>query len=301
MSISRIYTNTDAQMAIAFLEKNQFSMTATLRRLSSGLRVITGADDPSGIGIITSFKRQISGTEQAIVNTQEGLTMLQTADAALNETIDVLFRMKDLAIKAANSATITTAAISQINSELQSLKSEITRRSSAITFNTKSLFDGGFAVGQPLQIGPDNNSANTMTIVISAVTLTNLYLIDAGTWGTMGSLAISNYTGAIPYSTAVSFAQVAMDVINSAINIVSNVRSTIGVQESRLNFAINDLTNMDVNLTAALSNVQDADMASEIAEFARLQVISQTGIAMLAQANLQPQQILTLLGSATGQ
>jgi len=307
MSLSSIYTNTDALTAIGSLNKNQNLLSQTLKRLSTGLKINSSVDDPSGISIAAKFRSQISGTEQAISNAQLGVSMLQTADSALSETQDVLLRMRDLAVKAANGAAITTATISNINSELQSLKSELTRKATAVTFNTKALFSGGYAGGMMLQVGPDNSTANTIVVAIRAVTLTSLNFISAGIWGNgtvtgPGSLAISNMPGAtLPggASTAVSVAQVAIDYIQSAINIVSDVRATIGVQERRLNYAINDLSAMDINLTSALSNIQDADMASEITMFARLQVLQQTTTSILAQANVAPSQLVDLLNNST--
>jgi len=291
MSFSRIYSNTDARLALNYLDQNQNIITKTLRRLSTGLRITTGADDPSGLAIAAGLQTRISGTEQAIRNAEDGVTMLQLADSSLNETASILFRMKDLAIKAANTATITTANITTINSELQTLKLELTRKSTAVTYNSKILFSGGFTAGFALQVGPDNLPANMLTVSISGVTLTNLQFIGAG-WGATGSLIISNEAGV---QSATGYAQQAMDYIASAINIVSSVRANLGVQQARLNYTINDLSSQDVNLTSALSNIRDADMASEIAEFARLQVISQANIAMLAQANMAPQQVLSLL------
>lgn len=304
MSITKINTNIDALQAIANLYSNQNLMTQTLKRLSTGLRINSAGDDPSAMGQVSGFKRQISGTEMSIQNAQEGLSLLDLADGALNETQDVLLRMKDLAVKAANTATITTAQISQINTELQSLKAEVTRKSSAISFNSKYLFSGGFANGIPIQVGADNASANMLTITMQAVTLSNLFLVTTGIWGNgvgtgPGSLAISNMPGATVASTAYSYAQMAMTYLNSAINIVSNVRANIGVQQSRLNYIINDLNTMDVNYTSALSRVQDADMASEIAKFAKQQVLAQFGIATLAQANVGPSQLLSLMGTSS--
>jgi len=304
MSISKINTNIDALHAIANLYSNQNLMTQTLKRLSTGLRIVNASDDPSAIGEVNSLKSQVSGTEQAIRNAQEGLAILDTASDALSDTQSILLRMKDLAVKAANTATITTAQITQINTELQGLKQEITRKSTAITFNTKTLFTGGFANGIAVQVGADNITASIMTITMQAVTLSNLFLVTTGVWGNgvatgPGSLAISNMPGGTVSSSAFSFAQMAMTYINSAINTVSTVQTNIGVQQSRLNSIINDLNSMDVNYTSALSNVQDADMASEIAKFAKLQVLTQFNVATLAQANVAPQSLLSLFNASS--
>jgi flagellin len=302
MSIIRINTNTDALQAIADLNANQDLITQTIRRLSTGLRINTAEDDPSGIAIAGAYRTQMSGTESAITNAQTGLSMLQTADNALNQTTTILLRMQDLAVKAANTATITTASITQINTELQSLKDEITRQASSVTFNSQPLFSGGFANGKTLQVGPDNNTAYLLTVVMQAVDLANLFFVSNSIWGDgattgPGSLAISNFAGV---QSATGYAQMAMTYVNSAINIVSNVRATIGVQETRLNAAISNLTNSDTNLASALSNIRDADMASEIATLAKLQVLSQFNISAMAQANVAPRQLLTLMSTQSG-
>jgi len=303
MSITKILTNTDALQAVATLYSNQNLMTQTLQRLATGLRVVKASDDPSGIGLISTLKMKVSGTEQAIENAQSGFTMLDMADSTLGEMQNILFRMKDLAVKAANTATVTTAQISQINSELQSLKKEITRKATAVSFNSKTLFTGAFANGITIQVGADNVSANALTITMQTVSLSTLFLGTSTIWGNgttgPGSLAISNVPGGTIASTAYSYAQMAMTYINSAINVISDVRANIGVQQARISSIINDLNSADINYTSALSQVQDADMASEIAKFAKLQVLTQFNVATLAQANVAPQQLLSLMGSAS--
>jgi len=302
--MTKINTNVDALHAIANLYSNQNLMAQTLKRLSTGLRVVSAIDDPSSMGQINNFKTAVSGTEQAIQNAQAGLSILETADSALSSTQTTLLRMKDLAVKAANSATITTAQITQINTELQGLKQEITRNTSAITFNTRTLFDGTFANGINLQIGADNITAAIMTITIQSITLSGLNLGTTGVWGNgavtgPGSLAISNVPTGTVAKTAASYAQLAMTYLNSAINTISTVQANIGVQQERINSIINNLSSMDVNYSSALSNVQDADMASEIAKFAKQQVLTQFSVATLAQANVAPQQLLSLMHASS--
>lgn len=302
MSISRIYTNVDAQRGLASLDRNQTELSKVIARLSSGLRIVTAADDPSGAGIAAGLKAQFSGLNQSVSNAETGISMLQTADETMSETLSILSRMRDLAVKAGNQATLTTSDYNRLETEFIGLSNEITRKSTAVAFNTKVLFDGTLSGGVALQVGPDNKTAAMFTITIAATTLTALGIGGVGaTFGTdangnTGTVLIASSTTAGPASNGLR----AIDYLQSAINIASNIRANIGVQEVRLESIISDLNNTSVNIDAALSNVQDADMASEISNMARLQVISQANVAMIAQANLQPQQILTLLGSSTG-
>ena len=188
-------------------------------------------------------------------------------------------RMRDLAVRAANEATLTTADRTRLNNEFQSLKTEITRKASAVTFNTKVLFDGTFST-KSLQIGPDNGTNFRLTTYIKSMAA--------------GSIGLSGAAGGIGLLSTAS-AQMAIDLVNSAINQVSDVRASLGIQENRLNFIINDLQAENINISAAKSRIYDADMASEISQFTKLQILQQTGTAILAQANAQPQSVLQLL------
>jgi len=288
-----VNTNTDAVAALYYLNKNQYSITQTIERLSSGLRINHGSDDPSGLGIISLMKARIEGQSQAVNNAQDVISMMQTADSVLGSMNDILLRMNDLAIKAANVATLTSSQIANISTEINSLKSELTRKATAATFNTVTMFSGAFAGGKPVQIGPDNATNSTLNIIVPAMTLSAIGLAGAGTWGANGSMIISN-TGA---TGAFSTAQYAMGYISLAMDTISSARASIGVQETRLNSIINDLEAANINMSAATSRIEDTDMASEISNFARLQVITQANVAMLVQANAMPQQLLNLLPS----
>ena len=278
--MSVINTNVSGLIGLNNLRLTNLGLRTSLARLSSGLRINWAADDPSGLAIAKGMEAQIGGIRTAVQNGEDGINLIHTADGALEETQDILMRMRDLAVRAANQATLTTDDLDRLNDEFQTLVSEITRKSLAVTFNTKYLFSGGFdtnyAGTQVLQIGPDNGTNFRISVQISRV--------DGATLGVTDDNLLS-----------VGAAQAAISAVNDAINRVSDVRAYLGIQERRLNHIINDLKAEDINISAAKSRIMDADMAVEVSEFTRLQILQQTGTAILAQANAQPQSILQLL------
>lgn len=291
-----VNTNINALKGINNLRMTGLDMSNKLERLSSGLRINKGADDPSGLAIAKHMEAQINGIRTASQNGEDGISLIHTADGVLAETTDVLMRMRDLAIKAANQATLTSSDMTRLNNELTSLRDEIARKSMSVTFNNKVLFSGGFSAGQVLQIGPDNGTNHQLTIQIAGMTLENLLLSNQATWGNNGIFIASVVVGSVGLNSSVSLAQQAIDYINSAINIVSDTRASLGIQERRLGHIIDDLKAEDINISASKSRIWDADMAQEITEFTRLQILQQSGTAILGQANALPQSILKLLG-----
>lgn len=274
--------NTDISSLIALnnLRINDLAFSTALERLSSGLRINHASDDPSGLAIATGMEAQIGGINQAVSNSEDGISLLNTADGALSQTQEMLLRMRDLSVRASNEATLTTADNQRLQNEFASLASEIDRQSKAITFNGKNLFDGTFQNGQILQVGPDATPANRITIQISQIDSNKLGIAP-------GAASLSSPSKAL----------IAISAVNNALNQVSDVRSSLGIQSRRLGYVINDLQVMNVNLSAAKSRITDADMAETISEFTRLQVMRQVGIAVLAQANSQRKSILTLLSA----
>ncbi len=286
MSITRINTNVEALMAGNNLRKLEFNMNRTMNRLSTGLRINTAADDPSGMGIANSFKSQLSGIRAATQNAEDTLSMMNIVDTTLSEISDIMIRMRDLAVRAATDATVTTTQRANMESEVVSLKAEITRKQGAISFNSKVLFNGSLSGGTAtaqVQLGPDNIAAQRFSINIPTLTAT----------GIGGGMSFNNGMH-ISQSTS---AQVAIDIMNSAISSLGTTMTAIGSMEQEIERKITELQATEVNTAAALSRVQDADMAGEITEFAKQQIMSQAATAMIAQANAQPQSILTLLGA----
>ena len=290
-----INTNISGLIGLNNLRLTNLGLKTSLERLSSGLRINKGADDPSGLAIAKGMEAQIGGIRTAVQNGEDGISLIHTADGTLGETHDILMRMRDLAVRAANEATLTTADRKRLDSEFQSLKTEITRKSSAVTFNTKVLFNGTFST-QALQIGPDNGLNFRLTTYIKSMAAGSIGLSTAvaGAFFSAGGAAGAGGVAGAKLLFTVS-AQAAIDLVNSAINQVSDLRASLGIQERRLGHIINDLKAQDINISAAKSRIYDADMAVEISEFTRLQILQQTGTAILAQANAQPQSVLQLL------
>ncbi len=286
-----INTNVNALIGLNNMRSTSNSMSGTLQRLSSGLKINIAADDPSGLAIAKGMEAQLGGISVAIQNAEDGISLIHTADGALAETQNILLRMRDLAVRAANEATLTDADVTRLNNEFTSLKEEIQRKSNAVTFNTKTLFSGMFSAGLQLQIGADNKTTMQLAIQISCMGVSALGLSVDGDPLTVIGLS-NGYLGA---ATAMSAAGAAISAVQAALNKISDVRATLGIQERRLNYAINDLSAESINIAAAKSRIIDADMASEISEYTKLQILQQSGMAILAQANSQPQNVLSLL------
>ncbi len=275
-TMSVVNTNISGLIGLNNLRLTNLGLQTSLERLSSGLRINHASDDPSGLAIAKGMEAQIGGIRTAVQNAEDGINLIRTADGSLSETQDILLRMRDLSVRAANEATLTSADLTRLDNEFQSLVAELDRKADAVTFNTKNLFNGDFAGGQVLQIGPDNAATYQLTVTIQS-------LSSAAGLGLGDDL------------TTLANAQAAITAVQSALDIVSDIRANLGIQERRLGHIIDDLKAADINISAAKSRIYDADMAVEISEFTRLQILQQSGTAILAQANAQPQSVLQLL------
>lgn len=248
------------------------SMDKSLEKLSSGLRINRAADDAAGLAISEKMRGQISGLNQAVRNAQDGISLIQTAEGALNETHAILQRMRELAVQAAND-TNTDADRAQIQAEITQLISEINRIGNTTQFNTKSLLTG--TLNATFQIGA--NEGQTLSLKISDMRASALQV---------NGISLSTRGGA---STAIT-------TIDKAISMVSTQRAKLGAVQNRLEHTIANLSVASENLTAAESRIRDVDMAQEMANFTKEQILQQAGTAMLAQANQKPQAVLKLLG-----
>jgi len=251
----------------------QTTLAKSTEKLSSGYRVNRAADDAAGLAMSEKMRRQVRGLTQASANAQDGISAVQTAEGALNEVHDMLQRMNELAVKASN-ATNTSEDKSYINSEVQALKSEITRVASTTTFNNQSLLDGSFTA-KNLQVGAEKNQ--TITISIAAM--------SAGGIG-LGTVCVST----------VADAEDAISQIKEAITSVNKQRSDLGAGQNRLEHTIANLDNVVENTTSAESQIRDTDMATEMVKFSNQNILAQAGQSMLAQANQSNQGVLSLLG-----
>jgi len=271
----RINSNISALNAWKNLSATDVSLGRSLARLSSGLRITKAADDAAGLAISEKMRGQVRGLNMARRNAQDGISLLQTAEGALNETHNILQRMRELAVQAA-SDTLTDADRSQLQAEVTQLIGEIDGIAGRTEFNTMPLLDGTFTA-RNLQIGA--NTGQTMSITIGNMTATATGL---------------NVTGATVATRAGATA--ALTSVDTAINTVSTQRANLGAFQNRLESTIANLASAAENITAAESRIRDADMALEMATFTRHQILLQSGTAMLAQANMKPQAVLQLLG-----
>jgi flagellin len=270
--------NLSSMNALRFLHFNNTALESALSHLSSGKRINTAADDAAGLAISEKMKAQADGLDQAARNAQDGISLIQTAEGALNETHSILQRMRDLAVQSAND-TNTASDRAQLQQEVDQLAAEIDRIANTTQFNTQNLLDGTF--NGTFHIGA--NSGQTINLKIGKM--------DSATLGVSGGAGKG-----IDISSNQAAAEAAITAIDTAIDTVSSERAKLGAYQNRLEHTINNLETSSNNLTAAESRITDVDMAKEMAEFTKDNVIQQAAVAMLAQANQEPQLVLKLLG-----
>ena len=286
----RINTNTAAMNTYSRLGQANKSKSNSLAKLSSGLRINKAGDDAAGLSISEKMKNQISGLNQATRNAQDGISLIQTAEGALNETHSILNRMRDLSVQASN-GTNSGDDLTAIKAEMDELSTEIDRIATTTKFNEKELLngDGTGAVGTSadfvLQIGANTAAEDSLTVTIGAMGSTALGInaLDVSNLDPIGDQSITG-------------AHQAIEAIDTAIQSVSTQRSSLGANQNRLDHTINNLTTTKENLTEANSRIRDVDMAEEMMDFTKSNILSQASTAMLAQANQMPQGVLQLLG-----
>jgi flagellin len=271
----RVNTNIASMNAQRSLARTTEELQANYRRLSTGLRISTAADDAAGLAISERFRAQIRSTQQAIRNAQDGISMTQTGEGALNEVSSILIRLRELSIQASN-GTISSADRNTLNQEFQDLLSEVDRIARSTTFNGVNLLDGtgstiSFQVGIGVIAGVDTIQLSTSDTLTSTLGLSTLSIGSNGN----ATLAISR--------------------IDSAINSVSQIRGQFGAVQNRLSTTIANLRIQVENQSAAESRIRDVDVAEETASLTRNSILQQAAISILAQANVQPQNALTLL------
>ena len=374
----RINTNVMALNAQNKLTVNQGKVEKSIQKLSSGLRINSAADDAAGLAISEKMRSQIRGLDQAESNAQDGISLLQTAEGALQQTTDILQRMRELVIKAQNTGVLTEEDQTSISNELTTLRDEIDRISTSTTFNGKKLLDGSMAAKGTVETGKLtsatrvdvsnavggeytiswDDAADKKTLkavdaynniyhadqkfdgvsITGKVTFSEIKLnIDFGDKaikaeasdkvqgkvtvnadtkadfkigantdsvdllsfgiGDMSSKGLSragNDKFAVDISTRET-SDAALKAIDYAIETVSSQRSTIGTMQNRMEYAISNLTTTSEKLSAAEYRIRDVDMAEEMVSYTKNSILNQSAMAMLAQANQQPQSILSLL------
>ena len=268
----RINHNLNALNAWRQLESANNAMGKSLEKLSSGLRINRAGDDAAGLSISEKMRAQIRGLDMAVKNAQDSISLIQTAEGALTETHAILQRMRELAVQAANDTNVTTDR-EALQDEVDQLVAEVTRIADNTEFNTQKLLDGNFT-NKVFHIGA--NISQNITLSINTM--------DAEALG-VNSIVLTNQADA---NTAIS-------TINAAIETVSKERSKLGAYQNRLEHTINNLQVSSENLTAAESRIRDVDMAREMMNYTKQQILLQSSNAMLAQANMVPQNVLQLL------
>lgn len=264
--------NMEAMNATRMLATNSFNQSKSLEKLSSGMRINRAGDDAAGLAISEKMRGQIRGLNQASRNAQDGISMIQTAEGALNETHSILQRMRELAVQATNDTNVTKDR-SAMQAEISQLNSEVTRIASSTTFNTRKLLTGGLS-GKLFQVGADAGTTISLTVSTMNAAALKLTTVSLGT-RTHASSAISVY--------------------DTAIGTVSTTRAKLGALQNRLEHTISNLDTASENLQSSESRIRDVDMAKEMVNFTKNNILNQAATAMLAQANQQPQSVLQLL------
>ena len=269
-------------------------MDKTMQRLSSGLRINSAGDDAAGLAIAQKMQTQVRGLEQANRNSMDGISLIQTAEGALNEVHSMLQRMRELSVQAAN-GTMEIEDRKTIQEEIDQLLEEIERTATETEYNKKKLLNGEFGGGKgglDLQIGA--NEDQMMNVEIGDMTAEALGLKVEVKDGAGNSHTPPIYK-TLDVSENQEAAQNAITTIDDAIAKVSETRSKLGAYQNRLEHVVANLGVATENMTESMSRIQDADMAKEMAEYTKHNILAQAGNSMLAQANQRPQQILQLL------
>lgn len=273
----RINTNVMALAAQRSLGMNYANQNRSLERLSSGSRINRAGDDAAGLAISERLKASIRSMKQATRNANDGISLIQTAEGAMNEVGNILIRLRELSIQGA-SDTIGQTERGFIDKEVQKLKDEVDRIAKSTEFNGRHLLDGSEQELE-LQVGINNNKD-----------LDRFHLSTTDLMSTLDSLGVSNVSTATKENS-----QENLGALDKAITSLNEHRATLGAFQNRLNSTINNLAVYTENLSAANSRIRDTDMAEETSEMVKNQILTQTNISVLSQANAAPQAVLKLM------
>lgn len=272
-----VNTNLAALGAANSLNHTQSQLSSTLARVSSGLRITRAADDAAGSAVAMNLKTTARSGKQAMRNANDGISVIQTAEAATKEVLNILDRMRELSVQSA-SETLDDGERAYIDAEFDQLRQEVDRIASSTEFNDVKLADGT-NTSLTVQVGVDNATSSRLSITLGDISVSGV-----GMTGT-----------AIDLSKA-SSARDAIDTIDTAMDSVNKIRSDYGAVQNRLDSSIRNMSTYVESLTAAASQIEDADYAHETAEMTRLQVMQQAGVAALSQAKGINQSVISLLG-----
>jgi len=271
-----VRTNVASMKATGQLGKTQLDLSRTLERISSGYRINRAADDAAGLGVATALETDTISQQQGIRNANDGISIIQTAESATNEVTDILQRMRALAVQSA-SETLANEERSYISDEFIQLQSEIARIAAVTEFNGV-LLNNGTLTSLDVQVGIHNDAQSRIAISLGDLTTSNLNVGQA-------SIDVLTVTGA----------RNTLDVIDTALQSVNRSRSLLGAAQNRLDSAINNAMIYTEALSAAESQIRDADFAVETSELTKLQILQQSGVAALAQAKNVNQSVISLL------
>ena len=271
-----VNTNVSAMRAAAALTRTQGSLSQTLQRVSTGLRVTKAADDAAGSAVAMNLSTQARSGRQAIRNANDGISVIQTAEAASKEVLNILDRMRELAVQSA-SETLDDGERDYIDDEFEQLSGEVERIAQATEFNDLALADGT-SPSLTVQVGVTSGTESEVSITLGDLTSSSL------------GVATTDID-----MTAATAAQSAIDTIDIAIDSVNSIRADYGSTQNRLDSSIGNMTAYVESLSSAASQIMDADYAHETSEMTRLQVMQQAGVAALAQAKGLNQSVVSLL------
>ncbi|MFZ5934179.1 flagellin [Pseudomonas putida] len=275
-----VNTNTTSLGVQKNLNRASDALSTSMTRLSSGLKINSAKDDAAGLQIATRMTSQIRGQTMAIKNANDGISIAQTAEGAMQEQTNILQRMRELAVQANNSSNSTDDRAA-LNKEFASMSDELTRIANSTQLNGKNLLNSG--VTMSFQVGSNTGSENQISITLADLTAATLS-VDSG------SIAISGADSDI----AAAFSA-AVNAIDSALQTINSTRADLGAAQNRLTSTINNLQNINENAEAARGRVQDTDFAAETAQMTKQQTLQQASTAVLAQANQLPSAVLKLL------
>jgi len=282
-----VNTNANASIAQNALARNERAMNTAMERLSTGQRINTAADDAAGLAIASRMTSQIRGLEVGIRNANDAISMISTADGALIEVTNMLQRMRELALQASNGTT-TSADRAYLSQEYANLLAEIDRIAENTQWNGMSILNHTTDASSQFAFQVGANGGQTIEVQFGDMT-NSASGVFAELTASHGVITAATTASAITQGTS---AVVALD---AAITAVNSQRATFGAAVNQLTYAVDNLSNVQVNAEASRSRIMDADYAVETSELARTQIIQQAGTAMLAQANQLPQTVLSLL------
>ncbi|MCJ7957769.1 flagellin FliC [Pseudomonas sp. TKO26] len=277
-----VNTNVTSLSVQKNLNKASDALSTSMTRLSSGLKINSAKDDAAGLQIATRMTSQIRGQTMAIKNANDGISIAQTAEGAMQEQTNILQRMRELAVQSRNDSNSSDDR-DALNKEFSQMSAELTRISGSTNLNGKNLLDGT-ASTMTFQVGSNTGSTNQITLTLSAS-------FDANTLGVGSAITIAGSDSAVAETNF----SAAVTAIDGALKTINASRADLGAAQNRLTSTISNLQNINENASAALGRVQDTDFASETAQLTKQQTLQQASTAVLAQANQLPSAVLKLL------